>query len=231
MLHIRPERGLEIILPKRVPRHLNIPTILDEKRKWIERTWHRIMSAADRKEDPAPVTLPDSIHLQALEKTWKIIYSPSSLSKRIRLTHIENPEFNTLLLQGNTDDIPKCILILKKWLIKTATETLIPWINQLSLETELFYEHISIRGQSTLWGSCTHKRKINLNYKLLFFPKILAQHVLLHELCHLKHLNHSKSFWKLLNKWDPDSVANNKLLKAAEQYVPQWVSVKKCHVL
>jgi len=66
------------------------------------------------------------------------------------------------------------------------------------------YNRISIKKQSTRWGSCSSKRNLNFNYKLLFLSQEMADYVVVHELCHLQEMNHSKKFWDLVAKVFPN---------------------------
>lgn len=66
------------------------------------------------------------------------------------------------------------------------------------------YNRISIKDQRTRWGSCSKKGNLNFNYKILFLPKDIQDYVVLHELCHLKELNHSKQFWNLVSNILPN---------------------------
>lgn len=74
-----------------------------------------------------------------------------------------------------------------------------------------------------MWGSCTVKKDIQLNYKILFLPESLARYILIHELCHTIHLNHSMSFWKMVARYVPDYRAQIKALREADQFLPRWL--------
>ena len=75
------------------------------------------------------------------------------------------------------------------------------------------YNNIKIRDQKTRWGSCSSKRNLNFNYRLIFLPRGLAEYIVIHEFCHLAHMNHSKEFWALVEKLSPDYKKHKKLLK------------------
>ena len=66
------------------------------------------------------------------------------------------------------------------------------------------YNKVAIRNQRSRWGSCSRKGNLNFNYKLLDIPPHLADAVIVHELCHLKEMNHSKAFWALVAQTIPD---------------------------
>ena len=158
-----------------------------------------------------------------MEEVWRIVCQPSQLTQKIKLTAV-GPE-RILVLTGNTEDISNCYQTLTKWLVKKAHLHLIPWLESLSNLTKLEFNRVIIRGQSTLWGSCNAKKTISLNYKLLFLPKSLVEHVLLHELCHTQFLDHSSNFWQLFKSFEPNCMENKKVLRTAECHFPAWVNV------
>lgn len=60
------------------------------------------------------------------------------------------------------------------------------------------YNKIAIRNSSSRWGSCSTKKNLNFNYKIVLLPPELADYIIVHELCHLQELNHSPNFWALV---------------------------------
>ncbi|MDP2693107.1 MAG: M48 family metallopeptidase [bacterium] len=68
----------------------------------------------------------------------------------------------------------------------------------------LKFNKIAIKSQKTRWGSCSRKRNLNFNYKILFLTPKIRDYIMIHELCHLKEFNHSNRFWKLVAKSIPN---------------------------
>jgi len=81
-------------------------------------------------------------------------------------------------------------------------------INRLEILSSVHgfaYNRVYIRNQKTRWGSCSHKNNISLNIILTRIPAELMDYVILHELVHIHHKNHSKDFWAELDKFTPNS--------------------------
>ena len=76
--------------------------------------------------------------------------------------------------------------------------------NELIKETNLIPNQIRIRNIKYAWGSCSNKKNITINSNLINYSEEGIRYVILHELCHLKYMNHSKEFWNLVEKYMPD---------------------------
>jgi len=77
-------------------------------------------------------------------------------------------------------------------------------------------KRIAIKNQRRCWGSCSENGNLNFNYRLLFLPEHLRDYIIVHELCHLRELNHSKRFWALVERVVPNHKAIRKQLKRQE---------------
>lgn len=89
------------------------------------------------------------------------------------------------------------------------------WIQKTGLEPK----SVSIRGQKTRWGSCSARGEISLNWKLMAVPPSVMDYVIVHELCHLEHMNHSPAFWNTVGRWIPDYKSLRLSLKRLEPQI------------
>ncbi len=161
----------------------------------------------------------NQIFLPAVNKTVDIHYHVIRAAKKVVCKHKDDK----LILYGKINKFSDCVSVIKDNLKKQAYDLLLILLDQISLETNLKYTKLSVRAQKTMWGSCTSKGNIQLNYKILFLQPELARYILIHELCHTVHLNHSRHFWNLVEQFLPDYRAHVKTLKTPNDLMPFWM--------
>ena len=100
-----------------------------------------------------------------------------------------------------------------KTLIEQARQVIPKRVEYFSKRIQVTYGHITIRNQKTLWGSCSGKGNLNFNCLLMLAPPEVLDYVIVHELCHRREMNHSKQFWREVEKVLPDYQVWKKWLK------------------
>lgn len=105
---------------------------------------------------------------------------------------------------------PKLKKQYKSAILKYATQK----ANEISNLLNVEIKRVKLSSAKGRWGSCSSKKNVNINWKLIFAPKVVINYVILHEVCHLKHMNHSKDFWDLVKTHDSDYKEHKKWLNA-----------------
>jgi len=113
--------------------------------------------------------------------------------------------------------------LLRAWLKQAAYERLAPALLQLADELNYSVARVSIRCQRTRWGSCSTRGTVSLNCSLVFLSPEVVRYLFVHELAHTKHMNHSRHFWQLVEKLEPDYRRLDRALLAGWRTVPGWV--------
>jgi predicted metal-dependent hydrolase len=211
--------GLEVVIPRRFSPS-QVPLLVEQKSQWIERAFQKA-KASRGLIDPVPIwRMPEEITLLALDLTWRVLTRRND----VKWVATREASAKTLLVQGATNDAATCQTALRRWLARKGKDHLLPWLKRVSNKTGLSYAAASIRQQQTRWGSCSSRCLINLNARLLFLPPNLVTYVLVHELCHTKHLNHSHRFWRLVEFYLPDYRRLNRQLRDGGRYIPGWLT-------
>jgi len=115
--------------------------------------------------------------------------------------------------QSSNDEIK---IIFNTWLKHLAKKYITARTRQFSIRYGFNVGKVIIRGQKTRWGSCSARRNLSFNYKLMKYREEVIDYVIIHEMCHLKEMNHSKKFWKLVENLCPDFKSLKKELKSPQ---------------
>ena len=103
---------------------------------------------------------------------------------------------------------------LLKWLKENAKRILTTVTQRKAAEMGLSYKSLSITSAKTRWGTCSGDNALRYTFRLLYCPKEVIDYVVVHELSHIRHKNHSRLFWQEVEKYIPDWKARRKWLKS-----------------
>jgi predicted metal-dependent hydrolase len=207
---------LEVVIPRGCDPRL-VPGFVREHRDWLRQTLDRL--ERDRGHYPGlNELLPTTISFPALAEKWRVRYRPGS-SRGVVLASPKRGEL--VLMTGRADGVA-VRSSLRGWLRERAGERLIPWLCDLSDELEIPFGEASVRAQKTRWGSCSARKNISLNCNLLFLPAAVVRYLLVHELCHTVHMNHSRRYWALVAENEPRYRQLDAELRYASRYIPIW---------
>ena len=215
-IKVFPRGRVEVVVPKRT-RATEVRQFVEAHGDWIRKA--RESFAAEH--PPEPFALPDVVALDAIEKRYMVRYESLANVDTVRFRR----SGDTVVLSGRTDDDKLCVLALKRWLSSLAREEYAPRLSALSALTGQPFTKLHVRGQRTCWGSHSSTGTISLNYCLLFLDPQHLRYVMIHELCHARHMNHSRRFWALVGRHEPAYRSLDRDLNSCWKRIPTWVGI------
>lgn len=221
-LKVTPQDGLCVIVPRGFDA-AKIPAILQQKKEWIA---DALAQARERRrffEQQPAEHLPERMDLRALGEVWSVAYRVEDAKTGLWLRATSNE----LTITGARLERAAIVGKLREWLRRRVREGLFPLAGDLANKYGLRIHALFVRNQRTRWASCSANKNLSLNLKLLFLAPDLVRYVLLHELCHTIHMNHTKAFWQLLASYEPRYQALDQSLRDAWKIVPQPIALRR----
>ena len=215
-IRVFPRGRVEVVVPLRT-RPKEVREFVEAHREWISKA--RANFAAEH--EPEPFALPDIVNLHAIDRQFSIKYAPADGANTVNYRQ----QGESVVLSGRTDDEQLCVRALKRWLTSIAKREYLPRLKTLSGLTGNSFTKLHVRGQRTCWGSHSSSGTISLNYCLLFLRPEQLRYVMIHELCHARHMNHSKRFWNLVGRFESDYRQLDKGLNVSWKQIPTWVGI------
>ena len=195
-LSLQINNNAELIV--RAPNRLSIKKIeqfMHEKSDWISKKTRSIRA----RKTQAP----------SYKEGEKFLYLGAEYPLKFNTTHSKGLNFDGQtfnLSQGGKEAF-------LAWYKSAFKKIALPRLEYYAKNHKLKYQQVRLKNQKTLWGSCSGANNINLNYLLIGAPIFVIDYVLVHELCHTVHKNHSKSFWNLVETILPNYKASKRWLQ------------------
>jgi len=212
ILQALPPRTVEIVVPKGMRSEV-VERFIRDHRGWIDRAGAEMLAAY-----PDPDLKPATIDLRAVGEQIRVRYvAAGHAAGRYRMAdgglslHCREPAHA---------DSPE---LLRRWLLEQGRLRLRPWLQREAARTGLMPRGIQVRLQKTRWGSCSSRGTISINAALLLVPPDLVRYLFVHELCHLRHLSHSRRYWQSVARHEPDYRELDRRLAASWRNLPAWV--------
>ncbi len=205
-LEISLRTGLTVVVPHSYPAR-RLHDLLEARGHWISRQLTRLEQ--DKSMPPAKqlepgATVPYLGHDLVLAKQENL--RGDSVSRHGDSLAVRSSLFTNDLLEP----------ALEKWYRAEATIVITGIADRLSSRIGIGYRRIVIRGQKTRWASCSRNKNLSFNWKLIMAPEAVVEYVVIHELLHLKEMNHSEKFWELVARYCPAWKQHKKWLKQHE---------------
>ena len=200
--------GVEVVAPLRM-RAADIVAFVEHNRAWIDAKLdavQRVLSA-----HPGSPRLSDggTILLRGRPAELRVRAGPRPQVRESSAIEVTVP---TAL--ATTDRETAVERLLRRWLAWSAQSDALAYVQRHGPRHDLLPAAVRIKQHKRLWGSCTAKGVVNLNWRLILAPPAVFEYVVVHELCHLREANHQAAFWRLVGQILPGFEAPCRWLRA-----------------
>jgi len=215
-LRLRMDQDGQILVraPQLTPKIL-IDNFVAQNAAWIAKNRAKIQARAQARAEK-----PDEIKIFGQSYQLKFAYQPDLASGFVvaKKTLLYNSSLYALKPKANTQLTAAEKTKLERFLRQTLKQYLNQRLPQLHQQMQIArpFGAVHVKDQSSRWGSCSSDGNLNFNYHLVQQPPVVIDYVLIHELAHLVHLNHSDQFWALVAKYDGNYKQHRRALRAVE---------------
>lgn len=194
-----------------------IDTFIQDKSAWLRAKLAEQQASldfCDFKQNSSLLLLGEEVRLNlSIAKNPAVYLAPGSETddKLFNENHSNTGMLNIVISERVnaklTDPIARAKQVKKQleaYLKQQAEQLIIERLELISKQTSLVPTKIIIRQYRARWGSCNNRAEVSFNYLLMMTPLFVIDYVIVHELCHLDYLDHSKGFWQLVAKHSPN---------------------------
>ena len=215
-IRVYPDARVEVVAPPSA-RPRDIENFVAAHREWID---GKRAQALRNRPSPQPFP-PPGLELRCTQEHFRLQLAGGSGAPRVSAMPATGPD-RVLKLAGAAGGRASR-KALRAWLMRAARERLEPRVAAVAAACGVQYARVSIRRQRSRWGSCSARGTISLNCCLLFQRPEVVDYLIVHELTHVRHMNHSARFWQAVEENCPGWRALDRELLQGWRHVPRWV--------
>lgn len=205
---------VEIVVPVRASDR-RIAEFVARHRQWIDR---KSLEGRRRADSGAAAFPPAALHLAAFGEQWRLHFAGGE-----GLPQVTAGVAGLLVIGGDAADRVRLRRALLGWLTEHARGHLEARLATAAGNGGFEYARLQMRLQRTRWGSCSARGTISLNVCLAFQRPEVVDYLLVHELAHTRHMNHSARFWDCVAQHCPPWRSLDRELLDGWRRVPPWV--------
>ena len=215
-LRVYPDARVELVVPPRA-RPRDVQDFLAAHREWIDAKRAQML-----RNRPTPqVFPPPAVEFPLTGERWRLHIAGGAGA--IRVAERGTGDAERVLRVSGMGGPTAMRKALRAWLLRAARPRLEPLVAALSASSGIAYSQVSVRRQRSRWGSCSARGTISLNACLLFQRSAVVDYLIVHELTHVKHMNHSARFWAAVERNCADWRVLDRELVQGWRHVPRWV--------
>jgi predicted metal-dependent hydrolase len=215
---------IEVVIPYYASK-IQAERFMRQKQNWVETQWKKMQNI----KRIAPVCLQQGAPFLYQGKTYYLsidqgkVVLPECYLGTTSL-HVVLPHYLPAAKS------PAAIrLALQRWLTLQLEKHVQTFIAHYSPILNVAPAHIAIKQFRSRWGSCNHRRVLHFNFHLIFVPTEVLEYVVVHELCHLRHMNHSQAFWEMVASVLPNYNVYRKWFRDQHGLICYFPSLEKAN--
>jgi predicted metal-dependent hydrolase len=195
-IRVSQDQSVRIVAPNWLPEHY-LESILRKREDWIQKHLHRLRT----RKQPVPL-LENQILLKG--KIFQCEYS-AQFNRTIEIDE------ERLLIHAGDAFLEKKYQL--AWYRNEARKYFEHRVHDLAARNGFHYNKIFIRSQTTRWGSCSKRKNLSFNWKIIKAPLSIIDYLILHELVHTEFMNHSRQYWQTVQTLYPEYKIASQWLK------------------
>ncbi len=220
VIQIKSDGSIHVRAPYRVSL-AEIERFLHNKKAWLVKTVGQVLAV---QSDVPPVKFEDGERFWYLGNEYRLELQTEDRRKENRVgeNRVGISEDRIIMMLGQDMGLTERQAMMEQWYRQQAQRVITAKADFFADALNVKYVKLRMKNPKTRWGSCSSKGNLNFNWHIIMAPEAVVDYLVIHELCHLLHMNHSALFWKSVEGLCPDYKDARKWLKVHGNGLKSW---------